>query len=240
MLVRTPVAGARAGRDVVDASLRRVSLFAGLDDDSWQSLRTRLKQSSSSRASAIFTEGDPGGELHVILSGKVKISRAAADGRENLLAVLGPGDLFGELSLFNPGPRTATATAITDVQLATFSHDDLRPVIIEQPEVAAELLRALAERLRQTNDAMADLVFTDVPGRVAKALLSLAERFGETDPDGVRVHHDLTQEELAQLVGASRETVNKALSDFAGRGWLRVDARSVVLLDVERLRRRAR
>jgi CRP/FNR family transcriptional regulator len=87
---------------------------------------------------------------------------------------------------------------------------------------------------------MADLVFTDVPGRVAKALLSLAERFGETDPDGVRVHHDLTQEELAQLVGASRETVNKALSDFAGRGWLRVDARAVVLLDLERLRRRAR
>lgn len=224
----------------MDDSLRRVSLFSGLDDDSWRSLRSRLKESARHRGDLIFTEGDAGGELHVILAGKVKISRSAVDGRENLLAVLGPGDLFGELSLFNPGRRTATATAITDAQLATFSHDDLRPVIIEQPEVAAELLRALAERLRQTNDAMADLVFTDVPGRVAKALLSLAERFGETDPDGVRVHHDLTQEELAQLVGASRETVNKALSDFAGRGWLRVDARAVVLLDLERLRRRAR
>jgi CRP/FNR family transcriptional regulator len=224
----------------VDDTLRRVSLFAGLDDASWKSLRSRLKESARPRGAVIFAEGDEGGQLHVILAGKVKISRAAVDGRENLLAVLGPGDLFGELSLFNPGPRTATATAITDAQLATFSHDDLRPVIIEQPEVAAELLRVLAERLRQTNDAMADLVFTDVPGRVAKALLSLAERFGETDLDGVRVHHDLTQEELAQLVGASRETVNKALSDFAGRGWLRVDARAVVLLDLERLRRRAR
>lgn len=224
----------------MDDSLRRVSLFAGLDDDSWKSLRSRLKESARPRGALIFSEGDAGGQLHVILAGKVKISRAAVDGRENLLAVLGPGDLFGELSLFNPGPRTATATAITDAQLATFSHDDLRPVIIEQPEVAAELLRVLAERLRQTNDAMADLVFTDVPGRVAKALLSLAERFGETDPDGVRVHHDLTQEELAQLVGASRETVNKALSDFASRGWLRVDARAVVLLDLERLRRRAK
>jgi len=224
----------------VDDSLRRVSLFAGLDDASWQSLRSRLKESDFARGAVIFAEGDSGGELHVILSGKVKISRAAADGRENLLAVLGPGDLFGELSLFNPGPRTANAAAVTDVQLATFAHDDLRPVIVEQPDIAAELLRVLAERLRQTNDAMADLVFTDVPGRVAKALLSLAERFGETDGDGVRVHHDLTQEELAQLVGASRETVNKALSDFASRGWLRVDARAVVLMDVERLRRRAR
>jgi CRP/FNR family cyclic AMP-dependent transcriptional regulator len=224
----------------VDDSLRKVPLFAGLDDASWESLRTRLKESDHQRGEAIFTEGDAGGELHVILSGKVKISRAATDGRENLLAVLGPGDLFGELSLFNPGPRTATAAAVTDAQLATFAHDDLRPLIVEQPDIAAELLRVLAERLRQTNDAMADLVFTDVPGRVAKALLSLAERFGETDDDGVRVHHDLTQEELAQLVGASRETVNKALSDFASRGWLRVDARSVVLMDIERLRRRAR
>ena len=224
----------------MDDSLRKVSLFAGLDDASWESLRSRLRSSSHPRGAVIFAEGDSGGELHVILSGKVKISRAAVDGRENLLAVLGPGDLFGELSLFNPGPRTATAATATDVQLATFAHDDLRPVIIEQPEVAAELLRVLAERLRQTNDAMADLVFTDVPGRVAKALLSLGERFGETDKDGVRVHHDLTQEELAQLVGASRETVNKALSDFGTRGWLRVDGRTVVLLDLERLRRRAR
>jgi CRP/FNR family cyclic AMP-dependent transcriptional regulator len=95
--------------------------------------------------------------------------------------------------------------------------------------------------LRRTNENMADLVFSDVPGRVAKALLDLAQRFGvEADDGGVHVTHDLTQEELAQLVGASRETVNKALADFVGRGWLRLEARAVVLLDVERLSRRAR
>ena len=82
---------------------------------------------------------------------------------------------------------------------------------------------------------MADLVFTDVPGRVAKALLDLAERFGSQDRDGLHVHHDLTQEELAQLVGASRETVNKALADFAQRGWLRIEAKAVVILDMDRL-----
>lgn len=87
---------------------------------------------------------------------------------------------------------------------------------------------------------VADLVFSDVPGRVAKALLDLASRFGRTADDGVHVHHDLTQEELAQLVGASRETVNKALADFASRGWVRLEPRSVVLLDVDRLQRRAR
>nr|WP_276511389.1 helix-turn-helix domain-containing protein [Candidatus Frankia nodulisporulans] len=107
------------------------------------------------------------------------------------------------------------------------------------------LLRVLARRLRRTNDSVADMVFTDVPGRVAKALLDLAERFGEpaqpgNEAAGVRVEHGLTQEELAQLVGASRETVNKALADFATRGWLRLDSRAVVLLDRERLSRRAR
>jgi CRP/FNR family cyclic AMP-dependent transcriptional regulator len=106
--------------------------------------------------------------------------------------------------------------------------------------VARGLLTQLAGRLRKANDVVADLVFSDVPGRVAKALLDLANRFGRTADDGVHVHHDLTQEELAQLVGASRETVNKALADFASRGWLRLEPRSVVIMDVERLSRRAR
>ena len=102
------------------------------------------------------------------------------------------------------------------------------------------LLAALARRLRRTNENLADLVFTDVPGRVAKALLELSQRFGRPVEEGVMVAHDLTQEELAQLVGASRETVNKALADFASRGWLRLEARAVLLQDVERLQRRAR
>ena len=106
--------------------------------------------------------------------------------------------------------------------------------------MAQALLGALARRLRRTNDALADLVFTDVPGRVAKALLELSSRFGRPVEEGVLVAHDLTQEELAQLVGASRETVNKALADFATRGWIRLEARAVLLLDVERLQRRAR
>ena len=98
----------------------------------------------------------------------------------------------------------------------------------------------VAQRLRRINDIKADLVFTDVPGRVAKALLDLGSRFGVQQDNGLQVNHDLTQEELAQLVGASRETVNKALADFASRGWLRLDGKSVIILDPERLARRAR
>jgi CRP-like cAMP-binding protein len=124
--------------------------------------------------------------------------------------------------------------------LQSLAHDELGHWLTGRPEVARGLLVQLAVRLRKTNDVVADLVFSDVPGRVAKALLDLSSRFGRVADDGVHVHHDLTQEELAQLVGASRETVNKALADFASRGWLRLEARSVVLMDVERLKRRAR
>jgi CRP/FNR family transcriptional regulator, cyclic AMP receptor protein len=224
----------------VEDVLARVPLFAALGPDAAKSLEGSLSRVEVSRGDVVFNEGDDGDALYVVEAGKVKISRSAADGRENLLAVLGPGEMFGELSLFDPSPRTASAIAVTDGQLLEFPHDALRPWLRDRPEVAPALLQALAQRLRRTNEALADLVFTDVPGRVAKTLLSLADRFGQPEGAAVRVTHDLTQEELAQLVGASRETVNKALADFASRGWLRLEGRAVVLLDRDRLARRAR
>jgi CRP-like cAMP-binding protein len=156
------------------------------------------------------------------------------------MAVLGPGEMFGELSLFDPGKRAATATALTDASVLELSNEQLMPWLAGRPEVASALLQALARRIRRTNEAMADLVFSDVPGRVAKALMDLGEKFGTVTPEGLLVTHDMTQEEIAQLVGASRETVNKALADFTQRGWVRLESRQVVILDVERLRRRAR
>lgn len=226
--------------DHADDVLRRAPLFDALDDDSAAALQTGVTIVDLARAERLFDEGASGNQLYVILDGKIKLTRAAADGRENLLSVLGPGEMFGELSLFDPRPRTASATAVTDSRLAALAHDDLRNWLTGRPDVALHLLQALAQRLRRTNDVMADLVFTDVPGRVAKALLDLAERFGTAQEDGLQVNHDLTQEELAQLVGASRETVNKALADFAARGWLQLAAKSVLLIEPERLRKRSR
>ncbi|HKG52078.1 MAG TPA: Crp/Fnr family transcriptional regulator [Actinomycetales bacterium] len=223
-----------------DDIVRRAPLFTALDDEAAASLRSTMTEVRLGRSEVLFAEGDRGDRLYVILEGKIKLGRTSGDGRENLLAILGPGEMFGELSLFDPGPRTATATSVGESRLIGLGHDDLQPFLLRNPEVAQTLLHALARRLRRTNEALADLVFSDVPGRVAKALLDLSTRFGRPSDDGVLVAHELTQEELAQLVGASRETVNKALADFAGRGWLRLGARAVVLLDVERLRRRAR
>ena len=224
----------------MDHNLRNIPLFSALDDDAAGALQKSMVPQTLKKGKHLFQEGDPGDRLYVVTQGKIKLTHASGDGRESLLMVLGPGDMFGELSLFDPGPRTSTAVAITDSEVLGLGNNDLRPWLSGRPEVAQSLLQALAHRLRRTNVTMSDLVFADVPGRVAKAIIELGEKFGSRTAAGLMVNHDLTQEELAQLVGASRETVNKALADFASRGWIRLETRSVEIFDVERLSRRAK
>ena len=230
----------RMNDHVDEAVIRKAPLFSGLDSSAADALRTSMNLVKLRKGQPLFKEGDDGDHLYVVSSGKVKLGTKSVDGRENLLMILGPGDMFGELSLFDSGPRTATAIAVTDAKLLALGQDKVIPWVREHPEVSLQLLARLASRLRRTNEVVGDLVFSDVPGRVAKALIDLGVKFGDKRTEGLFVNHDLTQEELAQLVGASRETVNKALADFAQRGWLRLEARSVMILDYERLLKRGR
>ncbi len=223
-----------------EAVVRTAPLFSALDDESAATLRASMTMVKVPKGNTLFKEGDAGDRLFVVVEGKLKLGTSSMDGRENLLSILGPGDMFGELSLFDPGPRTATATAVTDARVLALAHDQVIGLVTQHPQVSLELLARLAQRLRRTNEVLADLVFSDVPGRVAKALMDLGSRFGVQKDDGLHVNHDLTQEELAQLVGASRETVNKALADFAARSWVRLEPRAVVVLDYERLSKRGK
>ena len=220
--------------------IRKAPLFTALDDAASASLLASMVSVKIPKGTILFAEGDGGDQLYVIAEGKIKLGTSSGDGRENLLSILGPGEMFGELSLFDPGPRTSTATAVTDAKLLSLGQEKLLPWLVDNPKVSLQLLASLAQRLRRTNEAVGDLVFSDVPGRVAKALIDLGERFGKKTDEGLYVHHDLTQEELAQLVGASRETVNKALADFAGRNWLKLDGRAVLITDFDRLSKRSK
>ena len=192
--------------------LSRAGIFQGVDPVAVQNLIEQMETVRFPRGTTIFEEGEPGDRLYIITSGKIKLARHAPDGRENLLTVMGPSDMFGELSIFDPGPRTSSAVCVTEVTAATMNSEMLKQWVADHPAIAQQLLRVLARRLRRTNANLADLIFTDVPGRVAKTLLQLANRFGSQEGGALRVNHDLTQEEIAQLVGASRETVNKALA----------------------------
>ncbi|CDP86177.1 MULTISPECIES: cAMP-activated global transcriptional regulator CRP [Mycolicibacterium] len=219
--------------------LARAGIFQGVSPDAVAALVRQLEPVTFRRTEVVFTEGEPGDTLYIITAGKVKIGRKSVDGRDSLITLMGPSDMFGELAIFDPGPRTSTVTALTEVKAVVMSRTVLRSWIADRPEIAEQLLRVLARRLRRTNDNLSDLIFTDVPGRVAKQLLYLAQRFGSRDGTALRVDHELTQEEIAQLVGSSRETVNKALSDFAQRGWIRVQGRSILIDNAERLAKRA-
>jgi CRP/FNR family transcriptional regulator, cyclic AMP receptor protein len=236
------VAERLADQGVSDADqiLSRAGLFQGVERSAVTALTKQLRPVDFPRGHVIFAEGEPGDRLYIIISGKVKIGRVYPDGRANLLTIVGPSDMFGELSIFDPGPRTSTATTITEVRAVSMDRDALRAWIADRPEIAERLLRVLARRLRRTNSDLTDLIFIDVSGRVAKRLLGLAQRFGTREGGAMRVTHDLTQEELAQLVGAARETVNKVLADFAHRGWIQLDGNSLLICDSERLTMRAR
>ncbi len=223
-----------------ETTLRSSPLLAGLDAETSLSLISVMRRKEFRRGEVIFFEGAPGDSLYVIVKGKVKLARTARDGRENLLNLFGVPDVVGELSVFDPGPRVARAHVPEDTIVYELTRQVLDAWLRDHMEVSRQFLRMLAKRIRRTSVTMADLVFTDVPGRVAKAILDLGQRFGNLDRGHVVVRHGLTQEELAQLVGASRETVNKALADFASRGWIDVHMGSVVVYEPDRLRARSR
>ena len=222
-----------------DEILARAAIFRGVEPDAVAAFAKQLHPVGFRRGHVIFHEGDPGHGMYIILSGKVKIGRYSSDGRENLLSILAPSEMFGELSIFDPGPRTSHATAVTEVWAVSIDRDTLRAWIAERPAVAEQLLAVLARRLRRTSSDITDHMCTDVPGRVAKQLLQLAQRFGALEHGALRVSHDLTQEEIAGLIGSSREAVSRALDVFVRRGWIRLEGKSVVITDADRLARRA-
>jgi CRP-like cAMP-binding protein len=223
----------------VDQSVNKPGIFQRIEPD-MPAATGLLKPANFLPGQMIFAEGEFGDRLYVIDCGKVKISQRVGARGENLQAVLGPSDMFGELAVFDAEPRTSSATAITDVRTVTMDRAGLRVWIAEHPEIGEQLLRMLARRVRRTIENWADLIFTDVPGRLAKQLLQLAQQFGSQQDGATHVSCDLTQEELAQLVGANRENVDRALADFFRRGWIRVQDDTILILDSEALMRRAR
>jgi CRP/FNR family cyclic AMP-dependent transcriptional regulator len=234
----------RQSTDTDDRHNREISVNAGIfqsiEPSALSALIEQLQPVDFPPGHTVFAEGEPGARLYLIISGKVKIGRRSPNGRDNLLTIAGPSDMFGELSIFDPGPCTSTTTTITEVRAMSMDREAFKAWIKDRPGIAEQLLRVLARQLRRTNNNLADLIFTDAPGRVAKQLLRLAQCFGTQENGALRVTHDLTQEELAQLVGASRETVNKALADFAHHGWIRLEGKSMLILDSEPLARRGK
>jgi CRP/FNR family transcriptional regulator, cyclic AMP receptor protein len=219
--------------------LGRVGILQDLDAGVIAGMAEQLRFSDVRRGESIYRQNDAADGLHVIITGKVKICCRAHDGHEKLLEIRGPAEIFGAVSVLDRGPRTATATALTDVCIGTADGDTLHRWLAERPDIAVRLMRLLAARLRRANNHLVDAAYDDVPGRLAKELLNLAQRFGTQEGDRWHVRHDLTQTELAQLVGATRESVNKALCHFVHRGWITTNGKATLIHHPQRLAHRS-
>jgi CRP-like cAMP-binding protein len=221
-------------------ALAGTTLFGALDAVDQKEIAARTIQRRYRKGNVIFVQGEAGERCFIIASGTVKISAYHPDGREAVLAVLGPGDVLGELALFEQSPRSADATALEDAVLFSLDAQSLNEAILAHPEIALALLNVLGTRLRQSNEAFQDIAFFDVPGRVARRLADLADAHGIDAAEGTLIDISLSQESLAQMVGATRESVNKALALLKRRGLVARSGRRYIVSDVRKLRDRAR
>ncbi|HHV55991.1 MAG TPA: Crp/Fnr family transcriptional regulator [Firmicutes bacterium] len=217
------------GTELPVATLRRITLFAAFTDEELRAIIPLIVTRSCARGSVIFLENDPGDALYLIQSGLVRISCLAQDGRVKTLAVLSDGDFFGEMALVDDQPRSATAEALDTTTLLVLYRRDFERLLSDHPGLARAVIKGLSRRLRATNEQLLDAVFLDVRSRVIKTLLALAGSHGKPHPAGLRIDLRLTHQELAQMVGTSRETVTRVLADLQDSGLIGWDGRQLVL-----------
>jgi CRP/FNR family cyclic AMP-dependent transcriptional regulator len=219
---------------MVDTSLiASASLFAGLSPDAIAPIAAASEFRELRRGDILFLEGDEPHDLYIVAHGRIAISNRSPDGRESVVALMEPGDLFGEMPIFDNHGRSAGARALEQSEVVVVPYAPVKQLYKEDPALLWRVVDMLTGRLRNMDLALADSVFLDVTGRTAKRLLELA---GETD----RFELPITQEELAGMVGASRERVNKAIASFIKLGWLDQIDRTYIITDRQQLEIRAR
>lgn len=216
-------------------ALKIVPFFASLAPDEVNELAERLVPRRFSANQIIFHLGDPGGLLYIISHGKVKISHSTPDGQEALLAILGQGDFFGELALLDETPRSATAEALEPTDTLTLHRTEFMRFIELHPAFARHVLYVLARRIRHMNNQISDIFFLDLPGRLARTLLILANQHGVPAKEGTHIELALTQTDLAEMTGATRVSINKALGRFRRSGWIQVKGRKFTIVNAPAL-----
>jgi CRP-like cAMP-binding protein len=220
--------------------LQQIPLFADLEPSEIDLLYRRVKTRSCAKGTMILQEEEPGDALFMIVSGRAKVVHLSEDGREIILDMLGQGDFFGEMALLDQEPRSANVTAVEPTEILVLERRAFLNEIEREPKIAVKMLAELSRRLRRADEKIQDLVLLDVYGRVARMLLRLARLHGKPLEDGFILTRRPTHQELADMVGASRETVSRVLADLARRGVVRNSGRRLVIENGKEMLRRAR
>ena len=207
--------------------LRKHPIFCDLEPEALDQLCRYAKHATLKRGATIFSKGDPGTSLIAVVSGTVKISISSAEGRSAILNLIGAGEIFGEVALLDGLARTADATANTNCEIFVIDRRDFIPFVRSQPALAMKLIELLCTRLRWTSDQVEEVILQNLPGRLASALLRLTEKH-KLAPGGRAIA--ITQQEISEMVGMTRESINKQLRVWAARNWVRLEHGAIIVL----------
>src|SRR6201992_108395 len=208
--------------------LREHPIFRDLEPDAFDQLCRYAKRTTLKRGAPIFSKGDPGNSLFAVISGTVKISISSADGRSAIFNLIGAGEIFGEVAVLDGQARTADATANTNCEIFVIDRREFLPFVRSQPALAMKFIELLCTRLRWTSDQVEQVILQNLPGRLASALLRLTEKHALA-PEGRSIA--ITQQEISEMVGMTRESINKQLRVWAARNWVRLATGAIVVLD---------
>ena len=230
---RDKTGGPRASASSKLSVLRKHPIFSDLAPDAFDQLCRYAQPTSLKRGATLFAKGDPGHSLYAVISGTVKISVSSPDGRNAILNLIGAGEVFGEMSVLDGRVRSADATANTNCEILVIDRRDFLPFVHSQPALAMKFIELLCERLRWTSDQVEQIILQDLPGRLASALLGLTEK---RKLESANRTIAITQQEISEMVGMTRESINTQLRAWAARDWLRLEHGAIVVLNADPLR----
>ncbi|MFH1574477.1 MAG: Crp/Fnr family transcriptional regulator [Acidobacteriota bacterium] len=215
--------------------IRRVPLFATLSESEFQNLEHAFHVKSYRKNQIIFLEEETGNYMYIVLAGKVKVTKATPGGKETILAIHQPGDFFGEMALLDGKTSPATVAAIEDCRIATIYNEDFHRLLMRNEKVVKQIIQVLCSRLRTVWAQVQDLTYSTAEMRIRAGLRQLYQRHGVTDSRGIIVNLKITHQELAEMVGTSRETVTRTLARLQKKGIILIEHRRIVVLDPKRL-----
>src|SRR6266853_487878 len=214
------------------AMLRKHPIFCDLESEAFDQLCRYAKHTTLKRGATLFSKGDPGNSVCAVISGTVKMSISSPDGRSAIFNLIGPGEIFGEIAVLDGQSRSADAIANTNCEIFVIDRREFLPFLRSQPELAIRIIELLCARLRWTSDQVEQVILQDLPGRLASALIRLTERH-KLEQGGRTIA--VTQQEISEMVGMTRESINKQLRAWAARNWVRLEHGAIVVLDAEPL-----
>jgi CRP-like cAMP-binding protein len=217
-------------------ALLNCPLFAAMPPAEQERILDLASERFVRRGQIIFQRGDTESSMMAVLQGSVRISTGSADGKEVILNTIRPGEVFGEIALLDGNPRSADATAGEDSTLLVIERRQFLPFLLANDDLALRMLAVLCQRLRQTSDALGDMVMLDLPGRLARFLVRLADDHGRPTPTGIRIDFKLSQRDIGTRVASSRESVNKQLHHWLDAGWLSLDRGYITLREPDQFR----